>query len=254
MSILDEKWELSQQAQEFFVYATLGIVPKEIFNKGNYVEIISEFECFKRNEVNYTVYCIFKCARAAYNDLCRTLRYDAKYKSDSKDKKALKEKEKIINCICATLTKAIYNDGNIVANAEKLFNVFNVNGNNKKLMSALLKCLSVDKKTKQRFHFGQVQKWVNMTLKYLYLLGIVKDDKDIKVLQIPVDSYILKALSEESGIKQKTNSAWSRFDSEDYYNIYDDYKDTIDKPYIHWEHDAWIKQAEKEKEVEITDK
>ena len=229
MSILDEKWELSQQAQEFFVYATLGIVPKEIFNKGNYVEIISEFECFKRNEVNYTVYCIFKCARAAYNDLCRTLRYDAKYKSDSKDKKALKEKEKIINCICATLTKAIYNDGNIVANAEKLFNVFNVNGNNKKLMSALLKCLSVDKKT-------------------------VKDDKDIKVLQIPVDSYILKALSEESGIKQKTNSAWSRFDSEDYYNIYDDYKDTIDKPYIHWEHDAWIKQAEKEKEVEITDK
>ena len=34
MSVLNEKeWKLSQQAQEFFVYATLGIIPEELFDR-----------------------------------------------------------------------------------------------------------------------------------------------------------------------------------------------------------------------------
>lgn len=243
----NKTWNLGKQAQEFFVYATLGIVPERMYcddYKKHFGKLLSKCKNFDLKAVDYNWYCVFMCARVAYNDLCRTLRYDAKHKSDSKNKGALKEKENIINCICATLTKAIYNEGNIVADAEKLFSVFNVNGNNKKHMSDLLDCLKEDDKTKQKIHFGQVQKWVNMTLKYLYLLGIVNDNSK---LQIPIDSYIMKALNQQD--VPVPNTAWSRFDYKEYENLCNLYKDKIDMPYIEWEHDAWIIQAEKEKGV-----
>lgn len=83
-----------------------------------------------------------------------------------------------------------------------------------------------------------------MTLKYLYLLGIVNDNSK---LQIPIDSYIMKALNQQD--VPVPNTAWSRFDYKEYENLCNLYKDKIDMPYIEWEHDAWIIQAEKENGV-----
>ena len=49
----ENEWKLNQQAQEFFVYTTLGIVPQEIFNTGNYAKMISYYECLNNTDVNY---------------------------------------------------------------------------------------------------------------------------------------------------------------------------------------------------------
>lgn len=258
MSVLNEKeWKLSQQAQEFFVYATLGIIPEELFEHSTYADTLSKIKGFKNVIINYQVYCIFMCAKAAYNDLSRTLRYRDEYKSSNKNKDALTKKEKKLNCICAELTKTIYNNNNIISDTETLFNVFvDEQGNYSYCVKELFSCLKEDEK--EKFHFGQVQKWVNMTLKYLHLLGIVENTNG---LHIPIDSYIMKALSDE-GVKfpkqnggwdkySENNSVkWSRLDREQYEKIAKGYKDIeLSNGPLTWEHFAWINQSEKEKGI-----
>ena len=242
MSILEEKWNLSQQAQEFFVYATLGIVPEWLFNQLNYEEYLPLKHDLKWD---YKKYCTFMCAKAAYNDLCRTLEYKDEYKTTGKK---VKVKESAINNICIDLVQAINKDGQTVSDSEKLFSVF---FNDKKMDDQILKeylkeYKSKDKelKNEQKFHFGQTQKWVNMTLKYLYLLGIVENPDN---LHIPIDSYILKAMNQKN--ISIHNKVWSQFSYEDYIELYGLYEKEINEPYINWEHTAWIKQAEIEKGI-----
>ena len=256
-----DTWKLGEQAQEFFVYATLGIIPEKMFKNSSHTDILSKIKGFENEDVNYKVYCIFMCTKAAYNDLSRTLRYEEKYKSNSKDKNALKEKEQKLNCICAELTKTIYNNDGILSNPEKLFNVLvDKEGNYRNCVNDLFVCLKEDEKDNLKFHFGQVQKWINMTLKYLYLLGIVENDNE---LHIPIDSYIMKALSDKGVKFPKQNGdmkeysdinsvKWSRLNRHEYESIVEGYQNTIleDDP-INWEHTAWIKQSEKEKGFDI---
>lgn len=243
----ENEWKLNQQAQEFFVYTTLGIVPQEIFNTGNYAKMISNYECLNNTDVNYKVYCIFMCTKAAYNDLSRTLRYKEEYKSNSKDKNALNKKEQILNRICAELTKKIYNNGSITSNPENLFDVLvDKQGKYSDCVNDLFVCLKEDEKDNLKFHFGQVQKWINMTLKYLYLLGIVENDNK---LHIPIDNYIINAFKQNDIFVPR--KAWSRFDNTDYYDQYKSYMDKLDEPYIDWEHKTWIEQAEKEKGIKF---
>ena len=187
------------------------------------------------------------CTKAAYNDLSRTLRYEEKYKSDSKDKKALNEKEQILNRICAELTKKIYNNGSITSNPENLFDVLvDKQGKYSDCVNDLFVCLKEDEKDNLKFHFGQVQKWINMTLKYLYLLGIVENDNK---LHIPIDNYIINAFKQNDIFVPR--KAWSRFDNTDYYDQYKSYMDKLDEPYIDWEHKTWIEQAEKGKGIKF---
>ena len=47
---------------------------------------------------------------------------------------------------------------------------------------------------KARFTYGQAQKWVNMTLKYLWLLDMLPNGLSEAELHVPVDSFILEAL------------------------------------------------------------
>lgn len=74
-----------------------------------------------------------------------------------------------------------------------------------------------DTTTYQMF-YGQAQKWINMSLKYISALGserVSGIEKNYKYFHIPVDNIIQKALNRE-GIKP-FNISWSRIDS------YDDY-------------------------------
>lgn len=43
-----------------------------------------------------------------------------------------------------------------------------------------------------RYTYGQAQKWINMTIKYLYILGSEFNDQDIKKLHVPIDSKIIE--------------------------------------------------------------
>lgn len=287
MSKLDKEWKLSQQAQEFFVYTTLGIVPKELFDNNmkayrDYINKLlkkkdAEKDIINENDFSYKYYCTFMCARAAYNDLCRTLTYKDKYKDKKGNEKGdLKEKESAINNVCFELTNTIYQyytNGCSNIDLEKLFSVFNNDGKIKEdfvLLSYL--------EDPEKFYFGQVQKWVNMTLKYLYLLGLVKKE-EAKELHIPIDSYILEALwyadreivipksdkkdkydnekyCDETFRKHRENKnyadekvkSWSQWNKNDYDSMRKSLPEGIN---TNWEHKNWIRIAEKRKGIKF---
>ncbi|MEI3122628.1 MAG: hypothetical protein V8S81_02275 [Oscillospiraceae bacterium] len=48
------------------------------------------------------------------------------------------------------------------------------------------------------FTYGHAQKWVNMTLKYLWLLDRLPEILTAKSLHMPIDSFILEKLQKEN--------------------------------------------------------
>ena len=65
--------------------------------------------------------------------------------------------------------------------------------------------------------FGQIQKWINMTLKYWLLLGesrIRSIEKNARFFHIPIDSYVLNGM-----FKKPNAKPWSKISSyKDYFN------------------------------------
>ena len=129
------------------------------------------------------------------------------------------------------------------------------------------------------FYYGQAQKWLNMTFKYLVLLGI-DDLSSLKAcLHVPVDRYILKAAAgkkplgnfslhkpiapqnnpdnkQESKLDyyhedgKKKSQPWSRYNENDYINLQIDIRKAIHEKNwadiscpLDWEAKAWIEQA-----------
>ena len=93
------------------------------------------------------------------------------------------------------------------------------------------------------FTYGQAQKWINMTIKYLYILEAQTFDEVFGFLHIPIDNYILAAVNKQFGIKYP-DIPWSRWD--DYFNIYLDFQNKIrskvtDIEPLRWEFRNWIK-------------
>lgn len=91
-------------------------------------------------------------AHKAYRDLCRTIKYDDMSKKDRDRVKGLVIKE-IVNQICRLFDEEVeFNEWHetICNNLIKI----GCSGNRKIL------------------HLGQIQKWVNMTLKYLRIMGV----------------------------------------------------------------------------------
>lgn len=141
-------------------------------------------------------------------------------------------------------------------------------------------CMAVcDKYDEQRlncFTYGNAQKWVNMTMKYLYLfdslgLGnspIIFDDGMAQCLHVPVDSFIIesvwdknvelplikkKLLKDEKKGKYNNEkvTAWSKWNNTTYQNfqksLREALKDGSEPIPIAWEGPAWIEQAKKRK-------
>ncbi len=105
------------------------------------------------------------------------------------------------------------------------------------------------------FTYGLAQKWVNMTLKYLWLLDRLPEGLTAKSLHVPIDSFILEKLQEENvdeirkdgdTYKYKGKS-WSQLDD---YDVYLDIQTKIGQiagktfP-IEWEGSAWMDIAKK---------
>lgn len=105
------------------------------------------------------------------------------------------------------------------------------------------------------FSHGQAQKWVNMTMKYLYVFKLVfadmKDDRyekiptffkseeNINKLHIPLDNYILKELNFEK------LEPWSKMDKPQYENFIN----SNDKN-IQWELENWSMAAENHRQID----
>lgn len=113
------------------------------------------------------------------------------------------------------------------------------------------------------FTFGQAQKWVNMTLKNLLVMGIDDMNATAPVMHVPLDSYIIEAAHVELGKKihesfdveglgiPKLAETWSGLDDP---IEYIEYQNMIrrslgkNKYPIYWEGPAWIAQAKVEAE------
>ena len=97
------------------------------------------------------------------------------------------------------------------------------------------------------FYMGQCQKWVNMTMKYLYIIGVCGFDGYFGFLHIPLDNYIFDVSARELGVA-RPDKAWSRM--ADYQSEYLAYEKKLRKAIgdaapLRWEFHAWLKEARK---------
>ncbi|MDD6564940.1 MAG: hypothetical protein PUF08_07650, partial [Clostridiales bacterium] len=132
------------------------------------------------------------------------------------------------------------------------------------------------------FSFGNAQKWFNMTMKYIYIIGncllqfkdsydkvnadfvdkyAIKNTDFWNKVHIPVDSYILQALWEDNNFNNKDLpdgkirkkdgeyssekiKPWSQWNEEDYIGFWKHLSSVKQSP-IEWEGPAWIEIAQK---------
>ena len=97
------------------------------------------------------------------------------------------------------------------------------------------------------FTFGQAQKWVNMTLKYLYVLGEQGFDDFLDYLHVPIDDPIFTVARRELGIS-RPEKTWSSWD--DYTNEYMKYQLELRKrlsgcSLFQWEMASWSAETGK---------
>ena len=123
------------------------------------------------------------------------------------------------------------------------------------------------------FTYGIAQKWVNMTMKYVYVVYYIAESCEFLIdfkeefdnlifnhrrsFHVPIDSYIYKAVKDDLGIKP-LKSSWSKIPD---YATYIDYQESIRKQDIFdysyericgytpidWEGKAWIEIAKNTK-------
>lgn len=221
--------ELGNDATNFLLYSYFGMDPEKLKEK-------------KDEEV------INNCAKKAYLDLCRTLRFN--------DKDETKH-QTFRDDICKLIEEKIYgllqNMSNKKFDFDKeyydILDYIQREGEKKK---------DVLKKT---FTYGQAQKWLNMTMKYMWLLGLWENkfNNVLSALHVPVDSYIIEAACKEnifSKTKKPTSEykSWSTWDRTQYEEFQDALHDASLSSNaekitpIEWECSAWIRIAEERRE------
>ncbi len=161
---------------------------------------------------------ITAAVKRAYRDFCRTI--DFKEKSDHS-----KAVEKVVSIFHLWLTK--------------LSGIQSVEGYDKwhEELSAEIK-KAFDKYA--ILSVGQVQKWINMTMKYLIVLKEEPKNNITRFLHVPIDSIILKKSGEANFFG---TTPWSRIDSYSEYMKFQNMlrnklRDKYESP-LAWEFTAW---------------
>ena len=181
---------------------------------------------------NYKADSVQAAIDRAYRDFCRTIRIDKEFNN-----------------------KVVLKDDKTKKESTELIKDFILQKDNKDF-DARHRSLCEKLNTEKGYTIGQVQKWVNMTMKYLMVLGIVMDDKIVEKLHIPIDSIIIERALDKKLLRIETlgeNFSWSRIDNYDkYISIQNEIrenlstKNNINKPII-WEFQAWNDSTVKEK-------
>ena len=95
------------------------------------------------------------------------------------------------------------------------------------------------------FSYGQAQKWLNMTIKYLYIVGSCSFDRIFGFCHIPIDNYVFEIAYKELGIPipKVRWSRWTDYDGQ--YLTYQKELRTRIKGYdpLRWEFKYWMKEA-----------
>lgn len=217
------------------------------------------------------------CAKRAYLDLARTVRYtyssskleemkSKKSSEEDKDKATnfIDSKNKLIKNICENILSPVKTEKGEISFENSDFDEWHeekckeitekMNGNYETVNNSDEKVLN------KSFTIGQAQKWVNMTLKYLWLLDALPKNIGEKDLHVPIDSYIIEIAYDNKnkfdnalGLEEKPNKSWSKlYKYEKYFKIQEAIREAIktnttnETIPIKWESLAWIEVAEKQ--------
>ncbi|WP_461467264.1 hypothetical protein [Parvimonas micra] len=165
----------------------------------------------------------------AYRDMCRTIKFN-KLK-DITDRRKLRDK---VNIMFETEIKKL------TSGSKKNLDDFN---NWHGEVCENMKNLYEEKGIK--LTYGQAQKWINMTIKYLYLFGGYAFDCVFEYLHIPIDNYIFVAVEKELKI-DRPNNPWSKLDETEYLEyqkaIGEELKKRKYSP-LCWEFKNWLEVA-----------
>lgn len=251
--------EVKKEAWDFLLYSYFGLTAQE------------------KNETldNFKKRAALHCAQRAYLDLARTLTFheDLKQKKGIEEKRGDYWKNQFRNNMCKSVVDKILNDyfndssrhGEIckaIIDEAKKQEFKTKNG---KMQPILVRDT---KENTEPFYFGQAQKWLNMTLKYMRLLGCWSDEMELlkDELDIPVDSFIMEAASKEPKImiprkdgkvsskySESASKPWSQWVDTEYDKFQNSLRTSLkDKNLspIDWEGEAWINTAEVRKQSE----
>lgn len=104
-------------------------------------------------------------------------------------------------------------------------------------------------------NYGQAQKWINMTLKYLSVLGCPAVENAYAYLHVPVDSIVFDVAQKPSpglGVAPPAqNVAWSKLGEEDYLLYQERLREATAESYaspLDWEAQAWANRLHQEGE------
>lgn len=233
--------KLEKDANDFLLYSYFGFDIQELNNKD------------KKDDV------MLKCAHKAYLDLNRTLAFNDGL---PKTQKGINEKRENFTKSVEKMIIAEINAYNYQNDFDKWHEMV---CDKIKEYADTAKNIEGDLLIKnKKFSYGQAQKWLNMTLKYLWMLGILNENIEKDKLHVPIDNFILQAIQDSIGVNAKENtlkgkvttvakneqykfngSSWSKLDKENYETIQQELKKIISGVPIEWECMAWIEIAKK---------
>lgn len=220
---------------------------------------------------------LFKCANRAYLDLNRTLKFQKVSEKDKENYKELqKQKSRFRKVISEIIVDRI---ADLMGKEPENYNEWHKETCKKVIDKAkeYEQKNWLQKNGKDGFYYGQAQKWVNMTIKYMWVTGRWKDklDKLMKDLHVPVDSYILQGVWDDENLRledkrdilekvfrgdiearlkegKKFNDqwvvSWSRWDDKQYISFQENLRKKLNENPFTWEGEMWIKIAKKRKE------
>jgi hypothetical protein len=196
-------------------------------NEKNKIDEKDILEFFKYSYFGDLNISIEVASNRAYRDMCRTIKFN-KLK-DITDRRKLRDK---VNIMFETEIKKL------TSGSKKNSDDFN-NWHGEVFEN--MKNLYEEKGIK--LTYGQAQKWINMTIKYLYLFGGYTFDSVFEELHIPVDNYILDIANEKVGI-DRPKKPWSKWEEEQYRNYQNEIKSKIKIAPLIWEFENWLDVAQ----------
>lgn len=248
----------------------------EVKNNKAFDFLLYSYFGIKESDLNDQSNIPYICAKRAYLDLARTVRYEyssseleemksKKSSEEDKDKATnfIDSKNELIKNICENILSTIETkEGEISfessdfdkwhkAKCEEIINFMNnsIDKSNTKILK------------EEKFTIGQAQKWVNMTLKYLWLLNALPTGVKPEYLHVPIDSYIIEIAYDNKNkfenalglLEEKPKESWSKLPE---YKTYFKIQEAIRKAIktnttnetipIKWESLAWIEVAKKQ--------
>lgn len=164
-------------------------------------------------------------SRRAYTDMCRTIRFNGK------------NGDMLRKAINVLLEERI----------QEIVSINSMEGFTKWHCSVCNRIVEIYEEEGIKFYIGQAQKWVNMTLKYLYVLVPDVIEPFYRFLHIPLDNYIMEIAKKQYGVPSLP-CAWSRISD---YREYLDYEEmlmeVIGEVPLDWEFAKWVESARRQK-------